>query len=395
MPEIVPAWCPSEKLVLGAPPPGLLELARADFNLSGAGPDGAGAGGDSLAEALEPHVRRHTLPDGSSYGVMPTRRELELRDPAAARAVRRAGGYQATATALGLHPPKRPPGWWDLDTLEAEIEAFMQALWTEIRDPDTGEVYCYHQVTGQQVDGRPEDCSTPRVMPTGAAVRAAGRWDLHYGVLENGGYGAVGEALSRTRVERDWHLQDMFDSFAATAHAARGAMEELETLTGHPQRHLPTMRELRDLGLNDLERAIQFHGGFPKVALAMGLPPRHRQAGYWRDMRNIQRELQEYLRERAERVGGVGGLEDEDEDEDEDDEGSERCGGEGSGGGQYMPTQEELRRVGRNDLRYALQVHGSRKVATLLGLKMRRRGRPWRDGPEGRNGHESSSKEDE
>merc|ERR1711903_416426 len=193
VPEIVPAWCPSERLLLGAPPPGLLELARADFkrNLSGEGPDsaGAGAGGVSLAEVLEPHVRRNTLPDGSSYGVMPTRRELELRDPAAARAVRRAGGYQATAAALGLHPPKRPPGWWDLDTLEAEIEAFMQALWTEIRDPDTGEVYCYHQVTGQQVDGRPEDCSTPRVMPTGAAVRAAGRWDLHYGVLENGGYG--------------------------------------------------------------------------------------------------------------------------------------------------------------------------------------------------------------
>jgi hypothetical protein len=35
---------------------------------------------------------------------------------------------------------------------------------------------------------------------------------------------------------------------------------------------------------------------------------------------------------------------------------------------------EELRRAGRNDLRYALQTHGSRKVATLLGLKMQRRG---------------------
>ena len=325
VPEIVPAWSPAEGLLLGCPPPGLLELARADFqNFSET--TAAGGGAPALAEVVEPHVRRHTLPDGSSYGVMPTRRELEAQDPDAARVVRRAGGYQAVAAALGLHPPKRPPGWWDLGTLEAEIADFMQALWTEIRDPDTGELYCYHQVTGQQVDGRPEAFPAPLVMPTGAAVRAAGRWDLHHGVLANGGYRAVGRALGRARVERDWHLQDMFDSFDATAAAAREAMEELEALTGQPQRHLPAARHLRDLGLTDLERAIQHHGGFPRVASAMGLPPRHRQAGYWRDMRNIQRELEEYLRARAERRRAMGAEDDEDDD-DEDDE-------DGEGGGQ-------------------------------------------------------------
>ena len=374
VPEIVPAWSPAEGLLLGCPPPGLLELARADFqNFSET--TAAGGGAPALAEVVEPHVRRHTLPDGSSYGVMPTRRELEAQDPDAARVVRRAGGYQAVAAALGLHPPKRPPGWWDLGTLEAEIADFMQALWTEIRDPDTGELYCYHQVTGQQVDGRPEAFPAPLVMPTGAAVRAAGRWDLHHGVLANGGYRAVGRALGRARVERDWHLQDMFDSFDATAAAARGAMEELEALTGQPQRHLPAARHLRDLGLTDLERAIQHHGGFPRVASAMGLPPRHRQAGYWRDMRNIQRELEEYLRARAERRRAMG-AEDDDDDDDEDDEDGE------GGGTEFLPTMEELRRAGRNDLRYALQTHGSRKVATLLGLKLRRRGRPWRDEPQ-------------
>ena len=370
VPEIVPAWSPAEGLLLGCPPPGLLDLARADFrNFPGATSTGDGA--PALAEVVEPYVRRHTLPDGSSYGVMPTRRELEARDPDAARVVRRAGGYQAAAAALGLHPPKRPPGWWDLGTLEAEIADFMQALWTEIRDPDTGELYCYHQVTGQQVDGRPEAFPAPLVMPTGTAVRAAGRWDLHHGVLANGGYRAVGRALGRSRVERDWHLQDMFDSFEATAEAARGAMDELEALTGLPQRHLPAARHLRDLGLTDLERAIQHHGGFPRVADAMGLPPRHRQAGYWRDMRNIQRELEEYLRTRAEQRLAMG--EEEDDEDEEDGEGG------GAGGSAYMPTMEELRRAGRNDLRYALQTHGSRKVATLLGLKMQRRGRPWRD----------------
>ena len=382
VPEIVPAWSPAEGLLLGCPPPGLLDLARADFwNYSGATATDDGA--PALAEVVEPYVRRHTLPDGSSYGVMPTRRELEERDPNAARVVRRAGGYQAAAAALGLHPPKRPSGWWDLGTLEAEIADFMQALWTEIRDPDTGELYCYHQVTGQQVDGRPEVFPAPLVMPTGTAVRAAGRWDLHHGVLANGGYRAVGRALGRSRVERDWHLQDMFDSFDATAEAARGAMDELEALTGLPQRHLPAARHLRDLGLTDLERAIQHHGGFPRVASAMGLPPRHRQAGYWRDMRNIQRELEEYLRTRAERRLAMGEEEDEEDGEDGED-------GEG-GGSAYMPTMEELRRAGRNDLRYALQTHGSRKVATLLGLKMRRRGRPWREEQEGgRDSHPRS-----
>ena len=70
------------------------------------------------------------------------------------------------------------------------------------------------------------------------------------------------------------------------------------------------------------------------------------------------------------------GAEDDEDDDDEDDEDGE------GGGTEFMPTMEELRRAGRNDLRYALQTHSSRKVATLLGLKLRRRGRPWRDEPQ-------------
>ena len=40
-----------------------------------------------------------------------------------------------------------------------------------------------------------------------------------------------------------------------------------------------------------------------------------------------------------------------------------------------MPTHSELRAAGRVDLLYALQLHGTKRVSTLLGLQIRRAGR--------------------
>eukprot|EP00195_Chlamydomonas_chlamydogama_P004053 CAMPEP_0202917956 /NCGR_PEP_ID=MMETSP1392-20130828/72255_1 /ASSEMBLY_ACC=CAM_ASM_000868 /TAXON_ID=225041 /ORGANISM="Chlamydomonas chlamydogama, Strain SAG 11-48b" /LENGTH=197 /DNA_ID=CAMNT_0049610861 /DNA_START=45 /DNA_END=635 /DNA_ORIENTATION=- len=40
----------------------------------------------------------------------------------------------------------------------------------------------------------------------------------------------------------------------------------------------------------------------------------------------------------------------------------------------YLPTQAQLRRAGRLDLAYALQIHGHERVARRCGLKVQRRG---------------------
>lgn len=41
-----------------------------------------------------------------------------------------------------------------------------------------------------------------------------------------------------------------------------------------------------------------------------------------------------------------------------------------------MPTQRELTRAGRHDLRYALKLHGTAALASMLGFPEPRRGRP-------------------
>ncbi len=51
---------------------------------------------------------------------------------------------------------------------------------------------------------------------------------------------------------------------------------------------------------------------------------------------------------------------------------------------QRLPSDIELVRAGRHDLRYAIRRHGAGALADLLGLPQRRRGRPRRDAEAGR-----------
>ena len=341
--EVVPLQHPGARVLYAEPPEGLLELARLDAA------EGEVDVVDEVARALEPHVRSASLPDGSLHLAMPTREELLARgEHGLVYRIHRLGGFQEVALLLGIQPKKRPAGWWNLENLEAEVAAFMSVLWTEIADPDTGETYYFHQVTGEQKDRPPNATgsrSSATAMPTSSAVKAAGRWDLHYGIVENGGYAEVGRQLGRKPIRQNWYLEEMLGSFEATAREALRAMQEIEDLTGEAQTRLPTMRTLRDLGLTDLERAIQHHGGFAKVAARMGVPPRHRPRGYWKDIRHLQVELIDFIEAREGELDGD----------------------------TFLPTLEELRAAGRHDLRYALQLHGSSKVATLLGLNIRRR----------------------
>mmetsp|Transcript_6332 Transcript_6332/g.17938 ORF Transcript_6332/g.17938 Transcript_6332/m.17938 type:complete len:385 (+) Transcript_6332:945-2099(+) len=352
--EVVPEYSERGRVLLALPPEGLLEVARMDAQ--------AQAELGWLEEELDPFMEKITLPDGSLHTVMPTREALrEAGEHSLVYHINKLGGFQEVATLLGVQPRKRPGGWWDLQKLHEEITDFMSALWTEIKDPDTGEVYYFHQITGEQSEELPERdeagggpvTSVDGYMPTVTAIKAAGRWDLHYGIMENGGYTQVGKILERKAVSHNFYLQEMQGSFECMAAEVRAAMRELEDITGEPQVLMPTMQTLRDMGLNDLERAIQFHGGFPRVASRMGLPQRHRPKGYWRDIRNIQKELMDFVKQQQMAPHGESPEMDM----------------------LYMPTLEELRRAGRHDLRYALQLHGSTKVATVLGLKLRKRGR--------------------
>ncbi|GMH39940.1 hypothetical protein BSKO_07844 [Bryopsis sp. KO-2023] len=117
----------------------------------------------------------------------------------------------------------------------------------------------------------------------------------------------------------------------------------LEARYGGGGNYVPTRAELRADNMSGLEKAIAAHGGHAKVAEKMGWRLKHktrRPRGYWQSMDNIHTEIMEFI-EMHDLAPGV------------------------------MPTKGDLRRVGRNDLRRAIERSGGfNEVAGKLGLGM-------------------------
>jgi hypothetical protein len=142
--------------------------------------------------------------------------------------------------------------------------------------------------------------------------------------------------------------------FAAPQHlrsprALRAALRELAADRGLPRGRMPTAGDLLALGAADLHQAVLRQGGYAAVAQKAGWTTQRRPAGALADLEAAAEEVRLFAAAAAAAAGGRGGA-------------------------ARMPTHQELRDAGRHDLRHALQVHGSRAVAAVLGLEMSARG---------------------
>ncbi len=176
---------------------------------------------------------------------------------------------------------------------------------------------------------------SPGVMPMIDELRKAGRGDLDKAIQKHDGYRAVAERLGlklayTKRPLGYWNdfanLEREFLAFVQK-HGTRGVM--------------PTNLELRKAGRNDLANAVHEHSGCAAVAERLGLKLAYARKlrGYWNDFANVKRELFAFIEEH--------------------------------GTPDVMPTQDELKKAGRNDLADAIHKHsGYAAVAERLGLQL-------------------------
>lgn len=381
VPEIVPSIDMAGDAVYIQPPPGLLELGRQHLLLA------------RLERDLEPftHPAPLSLLCRMGLRIMPTSAQLAAagrRDLVAA--VKRAGGFLEVAQALGLRSQRKPAGYWDDESnLDEELTLFVAAHWTQFTDPESRQPYWYNQITHKvsweepllpqrvEIDEQGgyilTEAEEDRVMPSRSSLFAAGRYDLHHAILLHGGYTGASELLGRPPA---WPPHRHLQSLPALRHELKEFIKE----TGLPAGRLPTATQLVDAGRGDLWQAVVHHGGFAATAAALGWTTQRRQRSAWACEHAVAAELRRFIREVHAGEGQLGqhrGLPGKPALR-----GRHTAAGQGEGEddasalppGAKMPTHRELLAAGRHDLRYAVQRHGSAKLAALLGIQRDRRG---------------------
>lgn len=348
------------KNIYAQPPEGLLELSQRRMLLKWLDPQL-----EKLSQEMAPEAEKRM----GLRPKMPTRKKLaEIGRRDLISAIEEAGGFLEVAFELNLRHRRKPSGYWDnMDTLDQEISRFIAANWVELHDVEDDSTYYYNQITGQvqieepqlpMVDASGENGSvwvireepSDRVMPSQKEIMSAGRYDLHHGIIYNGGYRAVSLELHRPPSYPRARTQ----SLRELAEELTKVMEE-EGLEGR----VPPPSLLCELGKQHLVRDINELGGYPTVVermnaeLGMNVRTRRR-TGHWDDVEHLCAELREFMQ-----LPGRGEEEMEGELHD--------C---------FLPTHKELIAQRRPDLRYGLQKHGQRKVAELLRVKINPRGRP-------------------
>lgn len=302
--------------------------------------------------------------------MMPTRQQLmQAGRQDLVKMVTRAGGFLDVAAQLGFRARRRPPGYWeDEAALEAELAYFVAAHWVVFENPEasrsrTEDRYWYNQVTHRVTWDEPSmpesvaldsegseilvEAEEDRVMPSRSSILAAGRYDLHNAITAAGGYVATGEMLGRRPA---WPPSHRLKAWKMLVVELKEAAEAADL----PVRTMPTANMLLDQDRGDIVRAVVRLGGFGIVAEKLGWKTFRRPKNAWQNICYVLQELRDFVGEEEDGDGGEG------EEEGEDKVKKKR----------RMPTHEELRRAGRHDLRFALQKHGSKVLADMLGWEV-------------------------
>jgi hypothetical protein len=236
-------------------------------------------------------------------------------------AIAKHGGVGAVAQRLGLQLGSfsRPNGYWnDFSHVEQELRSFI------------------------------EEQGNIGVMPTGAQLEDAGYGNLLHGIAKHGGLLAVAQRLG-LKVSSNAKPYGYWNDFAHLERELHQYIQERGILGV-----MPTQSELNQAHRQDLINAIRrFHGGFAAVAQRLGLQQHSsgKQAGYWKDFANVERELRSWIARH-----GLPGT---------------------------MPTQQMLRQAGQTGLSTAIIKHGGfPAVAQQLGLTYTYTAKPagyWND----------------
>lgn len=212
------------------------------------------------------------------------------------------GGFPRFAKECGLLPRRLPNGYFDdVTTLCSALKAYAEAN------------------------------NTPGLMPTTDALKKSGDHALVSAIGKHGGVISVSSACSLL-MSHDKKPDGYYEDFAVVASGVCAFISNTQTWGVMPSRD-----ELCDAGESGLCKAIADHGGFPAVAMKLGLAPRRKPNGYWTDER-IDEEVILFVAE-----NGDPGL---------------------------FPTGDLLRDLDRADLDNAINRSegGARAIALRLGL---------------------------
>eukprot|EP00171_Calliarthron_tuberculosum_P016742 IDg16742t1 len=234
---------------------------------------------------------------GGDIALLPTASELlDARRFDLYRAVQRQGGFAACAHRLGLSAARRPRGYWS-KCLRAELRAFAASNGTspESRWRWRGGTHGWVE-SAEATKGHARNERAPS-LTNGIIIRPPD--------------------LMQERAER----------------RTLGALKtELRKFAGvHCDGRQPLQRELVHARRHDLLNALRAHGGLCTVSERAGLMPsglaaERRPRGYWERFETLEVEMRAYTSNR-----GIPGL---------------------------MPRRDQLLRVGRRDLCYAIEKHG-------------------------------------
>ncbi len=248
------------------------------------------------------------IAEQGTVDVMPTGAQLSQAGYSnLANAIRKHGGFLVVAQKLGLQRPRayKPAGHWDdFTNVEKEVLAF---------------------VTEHGTNG---------MMPTHAELQNAGREDLVNAIRQHGGFPEVAKRLG-LEPQGTNKPAGYWDDLANATRELRDYLRSHDDTRGV----LPTYSELTKAGYNKLAIAISKHGA-ATVAEQLGLAVQDgdRPAGYWDDIKNVEKGLHTFITEH-----GTQGV---------------------------MPTLRELNAGGYSSLAYAINKHGGfHSVAAQCGLK--------------------------
>ncbi|KAK3278823.1 hypothetical protein CYMTET_13263 [Cymbomonas tetramitiformis] len=376
VPEILPYYLPDVQRLYINPPAGLLELARHGEAIEEIRQEVRAFHAESTFATLA--ARTHPVDiqggvkaweallgsDGKDLeqeGVltMPTRKELEKAGRSElVAAITACGGFLSVAHELGLRTRRRPTGYWeDLNNLSTELDWFIAASWTIHVEPDAQDEYFYNIVTEEISWEKPDPLSDlpsedeQRWMPTRSKLFEAGRYDLHHAIVQRGGYREVKKMLNRKTPIRNCYshlmeIEALIEELDSFMYEEMLKLQELGTVGKNlGDTRLPTAQQLLDAGRPDLLHAILHHGGAHKVAKLLGTQTVRRRKGHWHKIDVVCAELDKFVDAHQ-----------------------------GLWGKRRMPTHQELRDAKRHDLRYGVQLYGSRNLARRLGLGLDRRG---------------------
>ena len=344
-------------------------------------------------------VRDETISDADATWRWTQRAIVDANRPELADALRRCGGASAMAIRAGFRVVRKPAGYWDLpENLDIEIERYVHGQWLELEDEDdvsedddapastywynpalravrltepapwnnvlevlreqhrlalereiaqdttaTGASYASrsHVMYWDSIGAWREKRRRVRIMPKVHDVITDGRLDLKNAIYRHGGMQRVANSLGRTAV------LTVPERLRASREYLRSELRPYLLQDGDVLR-VPLMKDLRLEGRSDLASAIERAGGAVEVAQSFSakgnantVAPSRVSRNSWRNEKYAAEEMKRWIRE------SLG------------DEQPKR-----------LPTRNELKSAGAWGLRYALSLHGSTRMAELIGVPL-------------------------